>query len=185
MKEAAAMMQRLQDGDAALMQFADMLAQSKCLDDVLIPEEPNITANVPDLLASSTPSACPSSSAVACIASLNFCDKLANNEQDVLAMISSACVDILAVQESLYATALNVPGYFWLAPQRPEQSLTVIASRCAQRGIGFLVCSKYRSLVEVCKKRIGQESIESFWIKICGKDNFLDTYVCCVYAPGP
>jgi hypothetical protein len=94
-------------------------------------------------------------------------------------------VDILAVQESLYATAVNVPGYFWLAPQRPEQFGTAIASRCSLRGIGFLISNKYRSLVKVCKKRAGHEFIESFWIKLCGKGDYLDTYVCSVYAPGP
>jgi hypothetical protein len=139
----------------------------------------------PEFSASSTASASDGSSkaAFARIASLNI-RELANNAQDVHDMALSTNLDVLAIQESLYATAVDVPGYFWLAPPCPPQASRISSSRSAFRGVGFLIKDELRSLVKVCNVK-GKSNIETFWIKICGKNDFLDTFVCSAYASGP
>jgi hypothetical protein len=51
------------------------------------------------------------------------------------------------------------------------------------RGIGFLVKECLRSSVKVCKTNYAPE-VEFQWLCYSGRGSLLDTYFCCVYAPG-
>jgi hypothetical protein len=113
---------------------------------------------------------------------LNIREKLANNSQESKSLVTMVHLDVIAIQESLYATAVNVPGFFWIAPDRPTSGKKA-ASRSPLRGIGFLVCNQLRSLVKVCSVKRNTDG-ETFWLKVCGHGHLLETYLCCAYAPG-
>jgi hypothetical protein len=186
---AAHLMARFQSGDPVVKQFAEALLSNKCLNNSLYldqyfdaPVQASLQDHGLQTPISSTLHPIPKGiPAVARLASLNICEKLASNEQALLKIASEAQYDISAIQETLHATSINVLGFFWLAPDCVVSDIP--ASRSPARGIGFLISNKFRRYVKVCKRsRVSKN--ETFWIQIQGKANCLDTYLCCAYVPG-
>ena len=117
------------------------------------------------------------------IGSLNIRGKLGGNMQAVSSLLDDVNLDIIGIQETLHAT-VDVPGFFWLSPSPPKN--LAATSRSPLRGIGFYVRTELRSAVSICKQnRPASSSAEILWLKVCGRGEELDSYVCTAYAPGP
>jgi exonuclease III len=108
------------------------------------------------------------------IASLNARAKLHGSSQELGELLAKKHIDILGAQEVRSKHRIQVTGYNWIGGpdwfSRPPKHL----------GIGFLVHNQVRGLTSVVSKDKVHEFMK---IKLAGKGNVPDTFICVAYCP--